>query len=57
MAKKHKCPVCKKFKDSTKPRFAGKDYVTNSRFNNPILTVKTLIICDDCAKKFGITVQ
>ena len=49
-----KCPICKKIKKSVRVRFAGKEYINDPEINVPVQRAKTLIMCDDCAKKLGI---
>jgi len=49
---KDKCEVCKKEKDSVKPRTISYEKIKDSRFVNPILTGKWLPICDGCFKDY-----
>ena len=49
---KNECQTCHELKESSKPRLIKKEYVKNEKFNNPILTSRTLIICDDCYALF-----
>ena len=47
-----KCKICGKEKSSTKARMLDKKNILDPRFVNPILTVRTLVICDDCYKDY-----
>ena len=47
-----KCPICKKNKNSVGPKYIHQSKVVDPRFNNPIQTVYTKVMCNDCLEKF-----
>jgi len=45
---KMKCPTCKKVKDSVGPKYIGQGKTVDPRLNNPVQTVYTRVMCNDC---------
>ena len=54
MPYKAKCPSCKKNTISTRYRFLGTEYIRDPKFTVPVLVTKTLLLCDECAKRLGL---
>ena len=49
---KHKCPICRIIKSTVGPKYVGQGKIIDTRFNNPVQTVYTKVVCNDCLELY-----